>query len=94
VTLGVIAIMETFDLDNTCLFHSLGQEFLQQTLVNKCEVWAYHESLQERIQGTWKAVDPSERFSPKVLCPKHMLHHQPVTPVSLFLGTAHISCLV
>jgi hypothetical protein len=25
---GVTAIMETFDLDNTCLFHSLGQELL------------------------------------------------------------------
>jgi len=25
---GVIAIMETFNLDNTCLFHSLGQELL------------------------------------------------------------------
>jgi len=25
---GVIAIKETFNLDNTCLFHSLGQELL------------------------------------------------------------------
>jgi len=25
---GVMAIMETFDLDNTCLFHSLDQELL------------------------------------------------------------------
>jgi hypothetical protein len=25
---GVTVIMETFNLDNTCLFHSLGQELL------------------------------------------------------------------